>query len=110
MKPGKRPTKLMDVLQFISSSCWKYLFGRSLDALERGADNPNEYIMTDNHPLCSKYISVPKELGEFSCCSFVGGIIRGVMVAAGYPCTVTAYDMKEEGSDGYSVYLIRLEV
>ena len=52
--------KLMDVLQFISSSCWKYLFGRSLDALERGADNPNEYIMTDNHPLCSKYISVPK--------------------------------------------------
>lgn len=32
------------------------------------------------------------------------------MVAAGYPCTVTAYDMKEEGSDGYSVYLIRLEV
>ena len=60
MKPGKRPTKLMDVLQFISSSCWKYLFGRSVDALERGADNPNEYIMTDNHPLCSKYISVPK--------------------------------------------------
>ena len=63
---------------------------------------------------CLKYVSGvhshTQELGEFSCCSFVGGIIRGVMVAAGYPCTVTAYDMKEEGSDGYSVYLIRLEV
>ncbi|KAK8804764.1 hypothetical protein JH06_2777 [Blastocystis sp. subtype 4] len=110
LKPGKRPTKLMEVLQFISSSCWKYLFGRNVDALERGADNPNEYMLTDNHPLCSKYISVPKELGEFSCCSFVGGIIRGIMVAAGFPCTVTAYDMKEEGRDVYSIYLIRLNV
>ena len=110
----------MEVLQFISSSCWKYLFGRNVDALERGADNPNEYMLTDNHPLCSKYISVPKvwicsdvemkELGEFSCCSFVGGIIRGIMVAAGFPCTVTAYDMKEEGRDVYSIYLIRLNV
>lgn len=60
LKPGKRPTKLMEVLQFIGSACWKYLFGRSIDSLERGADNPNEYILTDYDPLCSRYISVPK--------------------------------------------------
>ena len=60
VKSGKRPTKLLEVLQFIGSSVWKFLFGRNVDSLERGAENDNEYIITDFHPLCSKYISVPK--------------------------------------------------
>lgn len=59
IKPGKRPTKLLEVLQFIGSSVWKLLFGRSVDSLERGTENDNEYMITDFHPLCSKYISVP---------------------------------------------------
>lgn len=59
VKPGKRPTKLLEVLQFISSSVWKLLFGRGVDSLERGTDNDNEYMITDFQPLCSKYISVP---------------------------------------------------
>lgn len=60
VKSGKRPTKLLDVLQFISSPCWNYLFGRTIDSLEKGTDNDHEYILTDYQPLCSKYISVPK--------------------------------------------------
>lgn len=99
----------MDVLQFICSQCWQLLFGHSIDSLEQGADSDNEYMITDFQPLCSRYISVPKELGEFSCCSFVGGIIRGVLVAAGFSCTVTAYDMKDEASEGYALFLIRLD-
>lgn len=59
VKAGKRPTKLLEVLQFISSSCWKLLFGRTIDSLEKGTDNDNEYILTDYKPLCSKFISVP---------------------------------------------------
>ena len=106
-KPGKRPTKVLDVLQFISTPCWQFLFGRNVDSLEKGADSDNEYMITDLHPLCSRYISVPKELGEFSCCSFVGGIIRGVLVSAGFPCSVTAYDMKDEDNVRYALYLIR---
>ena len=42
VKAGKRPTKLLEVLQ-----------------LEKGTDNDNEYILTDYKPLCSKFISVP---------------------------------------------------
>ena len=60
VKPGRRPTKLMDVLQFISSPCWNHLFGRTIDSLEKGTDNDNEYILTDYQPLFSKFISVPK--------------------------------------------------
>ena len=60
LRPGKRPTQVKEVLQFISSPCWKYLFGREADSLECRADNLNEYIITDYNPLCSKYISVPK--------------------------------------------------
>ena len=65
VKSGKRPTKLLEVLQFIGSSVWKFLFGRNVDSLERGAENDNEYIITDFHPLCSKYISVPKVKSSF---------------------------------------------
>ena len=60
LRPGKRPTQVKEVLQFISSPCWKYLFGREADSLECRADNLNEFIITDLAPLCSKYISVPK--------------------------------------------------
>lgn len=31
------------------------------------------------------------------------------MVAAGFPCTVTAYDMKDEDGKRYAFYLIRLQ-
>ena len=39
----------------------------------------------------------------------MGGIIRGVMVAAGFSNPMTAYDMKEEDKDGYAMFLLRLE-
>ena len=31
------------------------------------------------------------------------------MSGAGFPCSVTAYDMKDEEKEGYALYLIRLE-
>ena len=49
-------------------------------------------------------------MGEFSCCSFVAGIIRGVVVASGVPCTVTAYDLKDDDNHTYAMYLIRVEM
>ena len=69
VKPGKRPTKLMDVLQFISSSVWKFLFGKNIDSLERGTESNNEYMLTDFNPLCSKYISVPSVISIITICS-----------------------------------------
>lgn len=36
-------------------------------------------------------------------------MIRGIMVAAGFPCTVTAYDMKDDENNRYAFYLIRLQ-
>ena len=60
IRSGKRPLKLIDVLQFIASPCWEMLFGRRVDSLEKGAENDNEYMITDYQPLCSRYISVPK--------------------------------------------------
>ena len=49
-------------------------------------------------------------MGEFSCCSFVAGIIRGIVTASGIPCTVTAYDLKDDDQHNYVMYLIRVEM
>jgi uncharacterized membrane protein len=40
-----------------------------------------DYI-SDKEPITNKFISVPKEMGELNCASFVGGIIRGVLDSA----------------------------
>jgi trafficking protein particle complex subunit 5 len=38
----KRETRLVGILQYISSVIWKYLFGKSADNLERSMENEDE--------------------------------------------------------------------
>ncbi len=49
-KNSKRETKVLGILQFVSSSLWKNLFGRQADALEKSREKEDE---------CTK---VPKDL------------------------------------------------
>lgn len=53
----KRETKLMNVLQFVSTVAWKALFGKAADSLERSSTYMNtesRRIVTRNLPLCGK--------------------------------------------------------
>ncbi len=38
----RRETRLINMLQFVVSVCWKALFGKAADALERSTANENE--------------------------------------------------------------------
>ena len=41
-KPGKRDVKVLQVLQTVSSTMWKAMFGKAADALEKSRDNDDE--------------------------------------------------------------------
>lgn len=56
----------MSILQFISSSVWKSLFGRAADSLERSIDHADEFMIVDYDPITSTFVSVPSDLGQLS--------------------------------------------
>lgn len=91
-----RPTRVINLLQFISTTLWKHLFGRPADALEKSQDNSDEYMITDNDPIVNTYISVPKEMNQLNCAAYVAGIIEGVCDGCDFAARVTAHSVGEE--------------
>ena len=110
-----RPTAILPLLQFISTTLWKALFNRPADALERSQEAKDEYMITDNDPLVNAHISVPKEMNQLNCAAYVAGIIEGVCDGCGFFARVTAHSVGEdEGVDqskqmwpGKTVFLIK---
>jgi trafficking protein particle complex subunit 5 len=50
-KEYKRETRLMNILQLVSSGAWKYLFGKAADSLERSIDHADEFMIVDYAPI-----------------------------------------------------------
>ncbi|KAF2396865.1 trafficking protein particle complex subunit 5 [Trichodelitschia bisporula] len=111
-----RPVRVLPLLQFITTTLWKHLFGRPADALERSAANAAEYMISDNEPLVNSYISVPREMSQLNCAAYVAGIIEGVCDGAGFATQgVSAHWANEDPAKdapaqmwpGKTVFLIR---
>jgi hypothetical protein len=66
-------------------------------------------MLTDNDPLVSKYVSVPRDMGGFNAGSFVAGIIEGVLEAGGFKAKVGAHSTGDEVWVGKTTYLIKFE-
>jgi hypothetical protein len=107
-----RPTRLLDLLQFIHTTLWRSLFGRTADALEASTANSNEYMIVDNDPLVNTYISIPKEMSQLNCAAFVGGIIEGVCDSAGFSTdAVTAHWAEgDELWPSKTIFLVKFKV
>ena len=89
---GKRETRIVGALTFVHTYVWRSLFGRACDALEKGVDNDDEYLIHVNAPpLTNAYASKPKDLGSFTPAAFCAGVIQGALEAAGFPCAVSAH-------------------
>ncbi|RUS24249.1 NO signaling/Golgi transport ligand-binding domain-containing protein [Jimgerdemannia flammicorona] len=100
-KNSKRETRVLSVLYFVHTVVWKNLFGKPADSLEKSTENDDECewlwcgaiskvtwkwghmvrfdMISDNDPLVSRYISVPKELSQLNCNAFVAGIVEAVL-------------------------------
>jgi len=89
---GKRETRIVGALTFVHTYMWRSLFGRAADALEKGVENDDEYLIHVNDPpLTNAYASKPKDLGSFNPAAFCAGVIQGALEATGFPCAVSAH-------------------
>ena len=86
----------MNVLQFVSSNCWKALFHKPADSLERSIDHADEYMIVDYTPITSTYIRVGADMGSLSVDAYISGIIAGILAGAGFPARVTAHSVALE--------------
>lgn len=88
---GKRETSITGILEFIRTNVWKTLFSRPADLLEKDIDEASIYYLSDEALLVNKFVSVPREMGDFNCGSFVGGMIASILTEAGFPATVSTH-------------------
>jgi hypothetical protein len=81
-----RHTRLLDVLRYIYTTVWKYLFGKQAQDLQQSNDADDEYMISDDEVYLwmGRYVSVPKDMGTFNCHAFLAGVVRGVLDEAGF--------------------------
>mmetsp|Transcript_17348 Transcript_17348/g.34833 ORF Transcript_17348/g.34833 Transcript_17348/m.34833 type:complete len:197 (+) Transcript_17348:171-761(+) len=108
IREGKktRETRILGILQFLSSTIWPGLFNKKADSLERGVSSKSEYMIHDANPLPTVFCEVPRSLGGMNPNAFVSGIIQGVLETAGFGCDVTAHRADEGGSGTRTVFLV----
>ncbi|OQR86897.1 trafficking protein particle complex subunit [Achlya hypogyna] len=106
----RRETRLLHMLQFVVSVCWKTLFGKAADALERSTENENEYMIHELDPLTNKFISVPVDMGQLNCAAYIAGVIRGILDSAGFYSQVEAHTVEVgNGQPDKTVFLVKFD-
>lgn len=107
-KLTKRETRVIGALQFVSSTCWKALFGKVADSLERSTEVDSEYMIHEADPVTNKFISVPPDLGQLNCAAYIAGVTAGILEGAGFPAEVSAHTVSNgPGQGDRTVFLIK---
>ena len=64
-------------------------------------------MICENSPITNAFVSVPSDMGQLNCASFIAGIIAGVLDSSKFFARVTAhFQSTEEGVDR-TVFLIK---
>ncbi|KAK7676975.1 hypothetical protein QCA50_020093 [Cerrena zonata] len=108
-KNPKREIRFLPALMFIHTQVWKATFGKPADAIEKSVENADEYMIIDNDPSITRYVSVPKDMSQLSCSSFTAGIVEAVLDGLGFPARVTAHNTPQEQYPNRTTILIKLE-
>ena len=100
-----RYTRILDVLRFLYTTVWRYLFNKQATDLQQSNENDDEYMLSDDdaHLWIGKYVSVPKEMGHLNVYAWLGGVVQGVLDGAGFPCRVTAHFVPTGEDDAAAV-------
>lgn len=100
-----RYTRILDILRFLYTTVWKYLFNKQATDLQQSNENSDEYMISDEeaHLWIGRYVSVPKDMGNLNVNAWLGGVVQGVLDGAGFRCVrVTAHfvPVQDTGVDG----------
>ena len=107
-----RYSRVLDILRFLYTTVWKYLFNKQATDLQQSNEHPDEYMISDDeaHLWIGKYVSVPKDMGNLNVYAWLAGVVQGVLDGAGFPCVrVTAHFVPVEGGGQRVTLLIKLE-
>ena len=85
------------------------MFNKVADELEKSQDIANEFMVIDNNPVMSQFISVPRELKQLNCNAFIAGVIEGVLDAGYFQCNVSAHTVPRDGFPLRTVFLIKFD-
>jgi len=82
-----RHTRVLDILRYIYTTVWKYMFGKQAKDLQQSNDHSDEYMISDDEEnmWIGRFVSVPKDMGNLNCFAFVAGVVQGVLEGAGFP-------------------------
>lgn len=64
-------------------------------------------MITENEPILTKYVSIPKELHGLNVSALVAGILESFIVNAGFGCSVSALSAPTSKYPNKTVYLIK---
>ncbi|KAJ2963118.1 hypothetical protein NQZ79_g1773 [Umbelopsis isabellina] len=105
----KREVRVLSILYFIHTALWKGLFGKQADSLEKSTENEDEFMISDNEPVLTKYISVPRELSQLNCNAFLAGVVEAILDSAQFSARVTAHTVPIDGFPLRTTILIKFE-
>ncbi|KAI0345865.1 TRAPP I complex [Trametopsis cervina] len=108
-KAPKREIRFLPALMSIHTQVWKSVFGKPADAIEKSVENQDEYMIIDNDPSITRYVSVPRDMSQLSCSSFSAGIVEAVLDGLGFPARVTAHNTPTDQLPNRTTILIKLE-
>ncbi|KAH8120680.1 TRAPP complex subunit trs31 [Phellopilus nigrolimitatus] len=108
-KAPKREIRFLPALMSIHTQVWRAVFGKPADAIEKSVEHEDEYMIIDNDPPITRYISIPKDMNQLSCSSLTAGIVEAVLDGLGFPARVTAHSTPTDAFPSRTTILIKLE-
>jgi len=108
-KAPKREIRFRAALMSVHSQVWRAVFAKPADAIEKSVDSDDEYMIIDNDPPITRYISVPKDMEQLSCSSLTAGIVEAVFDGLGFPARVSAHSTPTDAYPSRTTILIKLD-
>ncbi|KAI5120233.1 hypothetical protein M0805_000047 [Coniferiporia weirii] len=108
-KAPKREIRFLPALMSIHTQVWRAVFAKPADAIEKSVEHDDEYMIIDNDPPITRYISVPRDMSQLSCSSLTAGIVEAVLDGLGFPARVTAHSTPTDTYPSRTTILIKLD-
>ena len=104
---SKRETRLLPTLYMLHNTLWKALFDKPADSLEKGTDAEDEYMISDNDPPLSRWISVPRDMSTLNTNSWLAGLLEGVLDGCGMSAVVSAHSTATADYPNRTTFLLK---
>lgn len=74
--------------------------------VRKAGNPPNAYLLYDEGPIEERFVSIPRDVGNFHSSYFTAGILQGCLKSASIETQVTPYKTEDKS---YWVFIIQLQ-